>query len=160
MKELGSFAAAGENLRYLLTTFYLLVCAAQDIRHRKIGIRMSVFTGCAALILDLTAAVSGTGEAVTYIGGLVPGVILLFLAFGSGGAAGIGDGICFLVLGALLGTWMTWTVLMCALLLAGICGAVLVFLRKAGRKTRMPFLAFAAAAWAGVLGACLSGIAW
>lgn len=160
MDKIGQFPAAGQSLRWLVTTFYLLVCAVQDIRWRKIGIRMSVFAGFTAIALDLAVAVSCPADVPTYIGGLLPGTMLLLLAIWSGGAAGSGDGICFLVLGALLGTWMTWTLLMCALVLAGTCGAVLMLFRKAGRKTRMPFLAFAAAAWAGVLGVRLSGITW
>ena len=32
--------------------------------------------------------------------------------------------------------------------------------QKAGRKTRMPFLAFTAVAWAGIMAVKLSGIDW
>lgn len=160
MGEVGWFWAADEVLRRILCTAYLLVCALQDLRRRKIGIRMSVFTVCAALLLDASALFSGQEEMLTYVGGLLPGVVLLLLALLSRGAAGSGDGICFLVLGVLLGTWMTWILLMYSLLLASVCGVILMLFQKAGRKTRMPFLAFTAAAWAGIMAVKLSGINW
>lgn len=150
----------GEMLREVLCTGYLVICAAQDIRRQAIDIRVSVFAGCAALLLDVAALAGGQTKILTSLGGLLPGVLLLALALTSGGAAGVGDGICFLVLGALLGTWRTWTVLMSALILASIVGTLLMFFRKAGRRTHLPFLAFAAVSWAFVLAARLSGINW
>lgn len=150
----------GETLREALCTGYLVICAVQDLKRRTIDIRVSVFAGCAALLLDGAALAVGQIEILTFLGGLVPGILLLALALFSGGAAGIGDGICFLVLGVLLGTWMTWAVLMSALILASAVGVLLMFLRKAGRRTHMPFLAFAAASWALILAARLSGIKW
>ena len=160
MGAVGWFWSAEEGLRRILCTAYLLVCAMQDIRCRKIGIKISVFTVCAALMLDAAAFLSAQGEMLTYAGGLIPGGMLLLLALLSGGAAGIGDGICFMVLGALLGTWMTWILLMYSLLLASFCGVILMLFQKAGRKTRMPFLAFTAVAWAGIMAVKLSGIDW
>lgn len=149
-------------MRWLICTIYLLVCAAEDGRRLKISLRASVCAGCAALILDGAAYIIGrSAEVLTmYAGGLVPGAMLLILAFLTGGASGTGDGICYLVLGALLGMRMTWILLMCALLLAAVSGAAMMLLGKAGRKTRMPFLPFTAAAWAGILAVHLSGIKW
>lgn len=160
MRGTGNVLAAEENLRWAVCTVYLLICAFQDIRRRKIGIRPSVFAGCAAMIMDGALVLSGNAGVLVCLGGLLPGIMLLLLAYLSGGAAGCGDGICFLVLGALLWSRMTWILLMCALMLAAVCGAFLMLFRHAGRKTRMPFLAFTAAAWAGMLTVCLSGINW
>lgn len=160
MSAVDCFFKEGETLREALCSGYLVICAAQDFRRQTIDIRVSVFVGCAALLLDGAALIGGQTEILTFLGGLVPGILLLVLALTSKGAAGIGDGICFLVLGALLGTWITWTVLMSALILASVVGTLLMFFRKAGRRTHMPFLVFAAVSWAVILAARLSGINW
>ena len=160
MPAVSCFLKEGEMMREALCTGYLVICAAQDLKKQTIDIRVSVFAGGAALLLDGAALAGGQLELLTSLGGLVPGVLLLALALFSGGAAGVGDGICFLVLGTLLGTWMTWAVLMSALILAAAVGALLMAFRKAGRRTHMPFLAFAAASWAIILAARLSGINW
>lgn len=160
MEALGSLGSTDEVLRQILCTAYLIVCAMQDFRRQKIGLKMSACAGCAALLLDAAVLFSGQAEVLTYAGGLLPGIMLLLLAGLSGGAAGTGDGIGFLVLGALLGAWRTWILLMYSLLLASIGGILLMLFHKAERKTRMPFLAFTAAAWAGIMAVDLSGISW
>ncbi len=160
MGEVGSVLSKEETLRQILCTIYLLACGVQDMRRRKISVRLCLWAGCAALIPEAAALLTGRGNLPAFLGGLLPGALLLLLAFAAEGAAGSGDGICYLVLGALLGAGMTWTLLMSALVLASVCGAVLMIFHKAGRKTRMPFLTFTAAAWAGILAVRLSGIDW
>ena len=159
--ETGGFLfVQDEKLRWLICTIYLLVCAIQDIRRRKIEIPFSACAGCAALLLDAVSVITGISSVPVCLGGLLPGVMLLVLAFVSRGALGSGDGICFLVLGALLGTPMTWILLLCALLCAAIFGAVLLALHLVKRKTRIPFLPFTAVSWAGIMAVRLSGINW
>ena len=149
-----------KKLRWLICTIYLLVCAIQDIRRRKIGIPLSACAGCAALLLNAVSVITGRSSMPFCLGGLLPGALLLVLAFVSRGALGSGDGICFLVLGAFLGAPVTWILLLCALLCAALFGAVLLALHQAGRKTRIPFLPFTAVSWAGIMAVRLSGINW
>lgn len=149
-----------ETLRQIVCTMYLAICAMQDLRRRKISIRLCAFAGMIALALNAGEILTGSLKVLPFLGGLLPGALLLLLAFVSGGAAGIGDGICFLILGAMLETRVTWILLMCALVLVSACGGILMLVQKAGRKTRMPFLTFTAAAWAGILAARLSGLNW
>lgn len=154
------FWASEETLRQIVCTMYLAVCAVQDLRKRKISVRLCGFFGFISLVLNAGEILTGRREVLAFIGALLPGILLLVLALVSDGAAGIGDGICFLIAGTILGTRMTWALLMCSLVLASACGGVLMLLQKAGRKTRMPFLAFAAAAWGGILAARISGLNW
>lgn len=155
-----SFLALEESFRQIVCTIFLAVCAVQDLRSRKISVTMCGCAFFAALVLEAGEILTGRWMALSLIGGLLPGAMLLLLAFVSGGAAGTGDGICFLIAGILLGTRMTWILMMWALMLASVCGGVLLLMQRAGRKTRMPFLAFTAAAWAGILAVRLSGLDW
>ena len=68
--------------------------------------------------------------------------------------------LLFLVLGALLGTRMVWTVALTSLLLASLCGILLMIFRRAERKTRLPFLFFTGLALAGDMLLCLGKIQW
>lgn len=160
MEVKSNIFSSQETLRQIVCTVYLAVCSVQDVRRRKISVRLCAAVGIIALILDVGEILAGRWEVAAFIGALLPGTLLLMLALVSGGAAGIGDGICFLIAGMLLGTWMAWVLLMCALVLASVCGAILMLLQKAGRKTRMPFLAFTAAAWGGILAVRISGLNW
>ena len=92
--------------------------------------------------------------------GLLPGALLLLLSAAAKEAVGRGDGYCFLILGALCGPKTACTIAAETLFLASLSGIALMILRKAQRKTRLPFLLFAGAAWAGDTMLRLSGIRW
>ena len=160
MEIAGSVLVGTEDIRYLLASVYLGICGLQDLRTQRVSCGVAAAAGCAAVVLDLRACIRGDADVVYWLAALIPGVFLLALSFLAEGAAGRGDGICFLVVGAYLGCGMTAAVLMAALVLASLCGLVFLVLRKVGRKTRLPFLSFAAAAWAGFIVLRIAGICW
>lgn len=148
------YSDAPRLLGVVLSSIYLAGCAAEDFLTRKIRIGSSVCAGAAALFL-LLVKLAGSEDPVKEIcfalTALLPGIMLLILAFAAKGAAGSGDGICYLVLGLFLGAGTAWLILAVSLFMASAVGIVLLTLRKAGRKTRMPFLTVSAAAWAVIL---------
>lgn len=147
-------------MRSVLSGLYLTVCAVQDLQRRKIGVIVSVIAACTAAGLDLLLLFRAPAEILPYLAGLVPGAMLLLLSAVSGGAAGAGDGVCFLILGAFLGARKTWILLMISLVCAALGGGMWMALGRAGRKTKLPFLAFAAAALAVQTAAELAGTIW
>lgn len=152
--------AESAEIRFLLTTAYMGICAVQDFKSRRISLPLTACAGCAAIVLDLPV-IAGRGNGVLLMtAGLLPGALLLLLSAAAKGAAGRGDGYCFLILGALCGPKTAWTIAAEALFLASLSGIALMILRKAQRKTRLPFLLFAGAAWAGDTVLRLSGIIW
>lgn len=92
---------------------------------------------------------------LTQAAGLLPGALLLILSFAAGGSAGAGDGIGFLVIGILLNAQKTWILFMSSLVLASFFGIVLMILKRACRKTKLPFMTITAAGWALLLTAHL-----
>ena len=143
--------AEAAGIRLAVFTVYLEICAVQDLAKRRISIPLSVLTGAVALLLDIPLFVSGAPDALFWGTAFLPGILLLLLSFAATGAAGTGDGICFLVLGGLLGPRVAGTLVMAALLLASLAGIVLLVCRKADRKTHLPFLFFAGLVWTGEL---------
>lgn len=163
-------AVESEGIRLLIAAVYMGICALQDLQTRRISLRLTVCAGTAAAIFDAAAVTNASAGAervasvvnllLFFAAGFLPGALLLILSLAAEGAAGKGDGFCFLVLGALLGPRMTWMILLTALFLASLCGIILMILKKAGRKTRMPFLVFAGFALAGNILIHLCGIIW
>ena len=45
MKVKGAFFASEESLRQIICTIFLAACAVQDLRRRKISVRLRVFAG-------------------------------------------------------------------------------------------------------------------
>ena len=151
---------ASAGIRLLLAAVYVGICSVQDLRSRKISLPVTVCAGCAALLLDIPIMAGGGEGILLLVPGLLPGALFLFLSLAAEGAAGKGDGYCFLVLGALLGTRTVWIIALTSLLLASLCGILLMIFRKAGRKTRLPFLFFTGLACAGDVLLYLCKIRW
>ena len=138
-----------DTLRQLLSGLFLGACGLQDLRSRKISIVFLLVSGSIALGVDFCLCIRGLSDPLRCLAAVVPGALLLVLACAAKGWAGTGDGICFMILGAVLGGRGTLLVMMGALLLASACSMSLLAVRKVTRKTRLPFLAFAAVVWAG-----------
>lgn len=134
-------------MRLAVSGIYLAICAVQDFRSRKISLIPSIIAGCAAAAMDAALLIRSPEKIFPYLAGLLPGLFLLSLAFASEGAAGPGDGICYLIMGALEGAWKICLLLAGALLLSSVGGGILLLTHRGSRKTRLPFLTFTAAAW-------------
>lgn len=156
----------------LAATVYLSVCAAQDLRRRRISLAWSVCMGALAMAVNIVKAAAFLNTAVqtsfcgslfsflSWSARLAPGCLLLLLAVAAEGSAGTGDGICFLIVGAFTDARTAWILLAASLCLASLCGMILMCLKKADRKSRLPFLLFAAAAWCVVLLTRLCRFEW
>ena len=111
-------------------------CSAYDLKYRKIPV---------AAVALLCGGVSGyrfiTGTGfLELLCGLLPGVLLLLFAFVTRESIGTGDGLVLCALGMFCGAKTALAVLGMALVLASVLAMVLLVLRRAGRKTELPFL--------------------
>lgn len=76
------------------------------------------------------------------LGGAMVGVILLLFGYFSKEAIGIADGAVVLVCGVAFGLYETVTMTFFAACYAGISSVILLLIKKAGKKSRIPFLPF------------------
>lgn len=127
----------------LAESVWLLLLCAMDIRRRKVPAWLLAAGG----ILAAAAAVSQWSGAIDLCKEILPGTLLLSIAFVTK-QAGYGDGIVLLCLGVLSGGGKSLLIFGIGLFLAAVFSLAVLVLRKAGRDTRIPFLPFLAAAWA------------
>ena len=126
----------------------LLPGAVFDAKARRIPLPWVLWLGLTGLGLRAAEAVSGGSlrlYLISYAPGLIPAVLLIAAAAVTRGAVGTGDGLTLLALSFWLTAGRLLTVLLLGLFLTGAAGAVLMLLRKAGKKTGLPFLPFLAA---------------
>lgn len=128
----------------VLVVIYMLISAFQDIRYRRISLKLSViFAVCGAI-----CCIAGHREMTDLGMALLPGIVILALSLISGGCVGIGDAV-FVMVCAL---YMEPGQLMIAVLAGwGACAAAalaIVLLSGAGcinrSRTGLPYTAFAA----------------
>lgn len=110
--------------------------AGYDIKTKRVpapaigvfGVLVAIYRLCAGTELLMLAA------------GLVPGLVLLLLAYITKESIGTGDGLVLCIIGMFYGWKKTVVILGMALVLSAVLAMLLLVLRRAGRKTELPFL--------------------
>lgn len=114
----------------------LIVLSIYDLRIRKIPLAPVLLLGALTVGYRLWSGVSFSEVAA----GLIPGSIILLLAWATKESIGYGDGWVLVVLGLFCGTAKTMAILGLALLFAALLAMVLLVSGRVGRKTELPFL--------------------
>lgn len=128
----------GSVIRELCAIPTLLWLALQDKKHLGITPRGLLIASAVLLFAGQFGEVSRQSG----LGGAMVGVVLLVFGYFSKEAIGIADGAVILVCGVAFGLYETVTMTFFAALYAGICSIVLLLVKKAGKKSRIPFLPF------------------
>lgn len=134
-----------EKLRLAALFLYLLIAAGMDVKTRRVSTKLAAAAGTAAVLAELAWRPL---SAACWLAGALPGVFLLLAGRITEEAIGYGDGAAVLVCGSFLGFWGCLEVTLWGLLLTAPVSLSLIVLKKAGRKTRLPFLPFLLAGYA------------
>nr|MBQ8253088.1 prepilin peptidase [Lachnospiraceae bacterium] len=126
---------------YIDIVYYIFlgVNTVTDFKKHRIYVVFNLLSAVAGLIIF---AYEKEPKWISLIGGIFIGAYLYLFSLLTKGAVGIGDSIVVAVSGIFLGGGRNATVLMGGLLLAGLCGGILLVCKKAGRKSELPFVPF------------------
>lgn len=130
---------------------FLFFCSIQDIREKRISVKMLILSG----VLFLSASLlfdDIEGEKRLY--SMLPGIIAFLLAFLTGEQIGYGDAVCLIVLGTVISGGVLLGAIMGGLILLSAFSIILVTRKRADRKTTLPFLPFLSA---GILWQIMAG---
>lgn len=125
-------------MRELCCMPVLLWLALEDKRH--LGIKRLPL-GVAVVVL-LFAGCFCKEDLFSRAGGAAFGAVLFAFSYFSGEAFGVADGLVIFACGVAFGLQEIVSLCFFASLYAGVCSMVLLLTRKAGRKSRIPFLPF------------------
>ena len=114
----------------------LIGFAIYDIKTKTIPVVAVAIIATSVLLYRLCMGI-GMLELVI---GLIPGIVLLVLAFATRESIGTGDGLVLCILGLFCGWRQCLAMFAMALVLSAILSIILLVCRKAGRKTELPFL--------------------
>lgn len=114
----------------------LLILSVIDLRTGKIPVLPVILLGIAVLGYQWWSAVSVLEVAA----GILPGGVVMLAAWVTKESIGYGDGIVLAVLGLFCGASKAVAILGMSLMLAAVLSMLLLVLRKAGRKTALPFV--------------------
>lgn len=118
--------------------------AITDYKSRKIPLRVIVSVLCIG-ILNLFLQYDRDWKSI--LGGTGTGVVLCILSKATGNRIGMGDGLVITVIGMFMGLKFTFICMSAAFFLASFVALFLLFMKKAGRKYKMPFIPYIFAAY-------------
>lgn len=107
-----------------------------DLKTKKVPVAAVALFGTAVLIYRLC---TGAGPA-ELLPGVLPGLALLLAAVCTKESIGTGDGLLLCVLGVFCGIKKAMAVLGMALVFAALLAVILLVIKRAGKKTELPFL--------------------
>jgi len=118
---------------------FLVVLAGFAVCDMKTKTVSAAALGVFAISVLVYRLCTGTGIA-ELAAGLVPGALVLLLAFATKESIGMGDGLMLCVLGMFCGWRRCLAAFGMALVLSAILSIVLLVFKRVGRKTEVPFL--------------------
>lgn len=121
----------------------LAVLAIIDVKKKKIPVGPVLIMGVILLLIRLSSNLTA-GE---FVCGLLPGVVFLAIAWMTKEKIGVGDGLLMLCLGMGYRVEQMMAITGIALLVAAMFSMILIVLKKANRKTALPFLPFLFVGW-------------
>lgn len=125
--------------QWILLLGVLLPIAITDIRQKKINVLLCVIGTIPGIIFSL---IIGKETITAVLFSLIAGGILLIISIFTRGEIGVGDGPAVIFAGSVLGIKNIITVLLISFTLAAIYSLLLLILKKANRKSRIPFMPF------------------
>lgn len=129
------------GMEWVISFIFIAICAAEDIRKKEVPVAILALFGILSLVY---IGVWGKREWMDVIFSFIPGVSLLLLSLCTRESIGYGDGLVTFVLGILMGWEGCLAVVMIGLLSSAVTALVLLICRKAGGKSRIPFVPFLA----------------
>jgi len=135
---------AVNSIKYLIIFAILLWNAVHDIKYKTI-IPSSLVAGSIVSVLFLL--IQKDGSIFYHISGMLAGIFLIICSYVTKEQIGIGDGLVFCFTGILLGPGRNIYLLFMALVFSAMISFLMIAAKKAGKKTRIPFVPFVAAAY-------------
>lgn len=128
-----------ENVTSAALLIFMAVAAYQDWKEKQINVCIFLVAAFVGIVLRV-----GVQEESVWsmLEGVAVGIVILLLAWLTGGSVGAGDGLMFMVSGIFLEFWENINLLMTSFTIAGVVALFMIAVKKKGRKYRLPFVPF------------------
>ena len=127
---------------YILMFIVMLILSVQDIKNKEISAKLLVVSAIISLVGAFIGVWKNNLSITDVVVSLLPGAGMLFLSFATRQQIGYGDGLVALVLGPAFGIRIMLLGIVIAFFGSSIFSIILLLLKKAEKKTRIPFVPF------------------
>lgn len=129
-------------ISFLMEIIMMTVAAIQDIRRKEVSVGIVLAAGAVSFITCIVAIAGGTFSIEETIFSLIPGALLLLVAFICRNNMGYGDGLLILAVGPSVGFEKCILGLCVAFFISGIFSIVLMAVKRPGKGYAIPFIPF------------------
>ena len=136
----------GENIKILQTLMivvYMGISTYFDFRWKRIPWWIQ---GTGVIFLCIYSTMQGGAPGTELLLSVVPGIVLLGLSFVTKESIGYGDGVTMMIVGGMIGLRNCVWVICISLVMISVVGIVLMIIKRASGKTRIPYIPFMFAA--------------
>lgn len=134
----------GEKILSAALLIFMAAAAYQDWKEKQISAGIFLVAAFCGIFLQIGVQKESVWS---ILAGISVGLMLLLLAWITGGSVGTGDGMMLMVSGIYLGFRENITLFLLALIMAGVVALLMIVIKKKGRNYRMPFVPFVLAAY-------------
>lgn len=127
------------KISYIIWLLFLAAVSWQDIRKKEISGKLLILMGVVGTVIQIFEKSVSLGS---WIGGIVLGLVLLFLGFVTRESIGYGDGWLILVMGMSLGFGTSFFSFLLGLGISALVSGWLLMFKRVKRKYRIPFAPF------------------
>jgi leader peptidase (prepilin peptidase)/N-methyltransferase len=135
----------------VLTMTVLVIASIHDIRKKEISFWMLSACGSIAVLTSAVGIMDGVKTWEECFLAIVPGVLLLLIAYVSRQGIGYGDGFLVLAVGPVFGFEQIFTGVCLAFGISAVFSIGMIVFAKAGRKSSFPFIPFLTSAMGVIL---------
>lgn len=125
-----------------IVLIFLSICTVFDIRKKEIPLILAGAGMTAAVGFTIWRIENGSIYTAQILLSLLPGLFFLLVSWCTKEKVGYGDGILLLITGLMVGFYLCFTGLCISLFLSAFFGVLLLFLHKARKNSRIPFVPF------------------
>lgn len=131
----------------IIVLVYLVLLGIEDLKKRKVHVLLLGIGSVLFLGIGVGKYLLGELDWTELLLGMLPGLFLILLAWLTK-KAGYADGVVLMQLGLYIGCREVLILCCCSMLFLSVISIILLFCRKVGRETQMPYLTFLAITFA------------
>ena len=128
-----------KSVRFALVFIVLVIEALKDFRKKEVNIPILGILAIAAMVMIFLGKDISVSNAII---GLAEGLLLILVSVMTKGQIGIGDGILLAACGLMLGGKDNMVMFFFACLSSAIVSVLIMIIKKADKKTTIPFVPF------------------
>ena len=128
-----------KNLRFVFVLIVLIIEAVTDFKKKEVNIIFPILLAAAAVVMLFF---SKDISLINAIIGIAEGLLLILISVLTKGQIGMGDGILLAACGLMLGGRDNLIMFFFACLSSAVVSALIMIIKKADKKTKIPFVPF------------------